>query len=213
MRRAGVEPCRELSPFDDASPLEIAYMVSDPERGRLLFTAFVKTRMSGNGLWELDVKTGKFKLLQQLNLLIEGGVWGSPIRGESVVIATMNGTITFDLAKNKAEVLYTGNTIADCGPDLPTSILRLKQRGPQTKLTDGSMNLGAPYLVHDGWFWAARPFTRVSLDGKKRETLASLRAGDGYFEPWEVLEALGDGKRLLVGDPFGLWVLRPSEEK
>ena len=203
----------QLSPFDDASPLEIAYMVADPERERLLFTAFVKTRMAGNGLWELDVKTGKFKLLQQLNLLIEGGVWGSPVRGGSVVIATSNGTVTFDLAKNKAEVLYTDKTIADCGPGLATSMLRLKERGPQTKLTDGSVSLGPPYLVHDGWFWAARPFTRVGLDGRKRETLASPRKGDRWFEPWEAVEALGDGKRLLVADPFGLWILRLSDDQ
>ena len=51
------------------------------------------------------------------------------------------------------------------------------------------------------------------MDGKKRETLASPRAGDKYFEPWEAIEAIGDGKRLLVSDPFGLWILRFSEDK
>ncbi len=203
----------QLSPFDDASPLEVAYLVADPERGRLLFTAFVKSRMGGNGLWELDVKTGKFKLLQQLNLLIEGGVWGGPVRDGAVVIATSNGTFTFDLAKNKAEVLYAGHTIVDCGPGLATSVLRLKERGPQTKLTDGTLTSGPPFLVHDGWFWSSRPFARVSLDGRKYEALASLRAGDRYFEPWEVLDALGDGKRLLVGDPFGLWIVKLSDDK
>ncbi len=202
-----------LSPFDDASPLEVAYLVADPDRDRLLFTAFVKSRMGGNGLWELDVKTGKFKLLQQLNLLIEGGVWGGPVRGGSVVIATSNGTFTFDLAKNKAEVIYAGHTIVDCGPGLATSVLRIRERGPLTKLTDGTLTLGAPFLVHDGWFWSARPFARVSLDGRKYETLASLRARDRYFEPWEALDVFEDGKRLLVGDPFGLWVVRLSDDK
>ncbi len=188
-------------------------MVADPERDRLLFTAFVRSRMEGNGLWQLDVKTGKFELLQRLNLLIEGGVWGGPVRDGAVVIATSNGTFTFDLAKNKAAVVYAPHTIADCGPGLPTSILRLKERGPQTKLTDGSLTLGPPFLIYDGWFWAARPFARVSLDGRKHETLALLRPGDKYFEPWEVLDALDDGKRLLVGDPFGLWIVRLSDEK
>jgi hypothetical protein len=202
-----------LSPFDDASPLEVAYMVADPERDRLLFTAFVRSRMEGNGLWELDLKTGKFKLLQRLNLLIEGGVWGGPVRDGAVLIATSNGTFTFDLAKNKAAVVYSGHTIADCGPGLATSILRLKERGSQTKLTDGSLNSGPPFLIHDGWFWSSRPFSRVSLDGSKHESLASLRPGDKYFEPWEVLDALDDGKRLLVGDPFGLWIVRLSDEK
>jgi len=204
----------KLSPFDDAAPLEVMYLVSDSKRERLLFTAFVRNQSSNCGLWQLDAKTGKFKLLQQLNLLIEGGVWGSPLHGESLVIATSNGTFTFDLAKNRAQVLYSGHTIADCGPGLATSVLRLKERGPQTKLTDGSLSVGAPYLVHDGWFWASRPFTRVKMNGEMRETLASPRgARDKYFEPWEAIDAFDDGKRLLVADPFGLWILQPSDGK
>ena len=202
----------QLSPFDDASPLEVAYLASDAKRDRMIFTAFVKSKYSSCGLWELGTKTGKFKLLQQLTLHLEGGIWGSPVNGDTVVIATSNGTFTFDLAKNAATLLYTGHTIVDCGPGLPTSILRLKERGPLTKLTDGSLGLGAPYLVHEGWFWAARPFTRVSLDGQKRQTLASPRKGDKYFEPGEVLAALGN-KRLLVGDWFGLWILPLSDDK
>ncbi len=91
--------------------------------------------------------------------------------------------------------------------------IALRERGPLTKLTDGTLTLGAPFLVHDGWFWSARPFARVSLDGRKYETLASPRAKDRYFEPWEALDVFEDGKRLLVGDPFGLWVVRLSDEK
>jgi hypothetical protein len=194
----------QQSPFDDASPLGVSYLVSDAKRERLLFVASVKNRPSVDGLWELDAKTNKFKLLQPLNLL--GGVaWGSPVRDDKVVIATSNGTFTFDLEKNKAQLLYTGHTIVDCGPGLATSALRLKERGPLTKLTGGTLTLGPGYLVNDGWLWAAHPFTRVSLDVQKREPLAGLRSGVKYFEPTEALEAIGDGKRLLVGDQFGLW--------
>jgi hypothetical protein len=152
-------------------------------------------------------------LLQQLNLLIEGGVWGSPVHDDTVIVATSNGTVSFDLARNKARVLYTGHTIADCGPGLLTSVLRIKERGPLTRLTDGSLTLGPPYLVHDGWFWAARPFSRVSLDGQKYELLMSLRTGDRYFEPWEALDAFADGKRILVSDPFSLWIIHLGEDK
>jgi WD40 repeat protein len=204
----------QRSPFDDASPLEVPYLVADPPRGRLLFTAFVKSRMRVNGLWELEAKTGKFRLLQPLSLLIEGDAWGgSPVHGDTILVATAHGTFTFDLAKDQARLLYAPHTIVDCGPGLPTSILRVHERGPLTPLTDGSLNLGRPFLVAGGWFWAARPFTRVSLDGRTRQRLASPRPADRYFEPWEGLDVLADGKRLVVSDPFGLWVLRLSDDK
>ena len=62
-------------------------------------------------------------------------------------------------------------------------------------------------MILNGWLWTAYPFQRISLDGQTVENLPTPRDQSKYQHVPTCLQAVGDGQRVLVGDPCGLWLL------
>jgi hypothetical protein len=195
------------SPFDDNTPLVSSVLLADTTRNRVLFSAFFPyTQHPLNGVWAIDAKTEAFERLFILHHSDIGLIGpSSRIEGDQLVMPSAFGVFRFDLVKKEPRLLYDKVSL-EVGP-LRSAVFGLKKFPAYSQWTDGSFNARPPYVVVQGWLWAAQPFSRRTLDGGTEELLAGLRPGQKFFQPTECLQMFQGDRELLIGDSFGLWLV------
>jgi hypothetical protein len=136
-------------------------------------------------------------------------LWGSPIQQNGqLIFSARDKTISFDLAKNEANDIYYSHTLIIHRP-MPTTAATTRWADPAGVASKiNTAELAPPFMLLDGWLWTASPFGRISLSGKGSEDFPSLRGTDAKFFPTECLCAIDDGKRIVVADSYGIWVLQ-----
>jgi len=202
------------SPFDDNTPLVTSTLLTDPARDQILFPVYSPfTQHPLNGMWALDVKKDSFSrlfILHHTDISLAGP--NMRIEGDKLLMASTVGPFTFDLVKKDQRLLYDKKVSLEVGP-FRSALYSLGRMPEYHKRTENRFDARQPYLLADGWLWAAVPFSRKSIDGVKQELLAPLRPGQGWFQPTECLQMFHGERQLLVGDPFGLWVLTLPDGK
>ncbi|HEY7158295.1 MAG TPA: hypothetical protein VH575_30360 [Gemmataceae bacterium] len=199
------------SPFDDNNPLLSTFFRTDAKRKQILFAAHAQHPL--NGLWAFDVQTKTFKRLFILhNADVELVGPSARIEGNVLRMPTKMGVFDYDLARNDGHLRYdNGEVRLEVGPTR-SAVFGLKRNLFYRQWTNNTWNAAAPFALTDGWLWAAKPFSRRSLDGGEPELLAPLRPGQKFFQPGQCLQKFDD-RRLLVGDEFGLWLVSLPEKK
>ena len=188
----------KVSPLDDTEAFTVPYMIADPQRQRILFTSHWGQGKENplTGLWELSVSTNTFVQRQRLR---ERAHCGSPIRDDHILVSSSLGWIfSFDLAENKSQlILATG----DIGPGLEhkTALLRMYYRADP------------PHHYQDGWLWSSWPFSRISVAHAQQERFPPFVKGQDVFLG-KYLEPIGAGDQLLVGDGYGIWLVKLRKE-
>jgi WD40 repeat protein len=188
------------SPFDDAGPFTLAALAADPPRHRVLFTLVLpRANDPRAGLWELDVRTRKFRRVQPE----VSGSWSLVTGGRIYIYQTdvlrrrPDVLLAYELAEDRFTLLH-GEAPPGYGP--------LKRAGLPADLTVVFPGVG---LLRRGSFWRAHPFGRRSLDGKQDEQFPSPRDNGwayGFAASVSLLPAEPNG--LLVGDYGALYLLR-----
>ncbi len=121
------------TPFDDLpAGFTVSYLVADLQRDRLLMALYEKPLPATNrpgearepvsGLWELNVKKGAFKRHLRFTSWSHAS-FGSPIRGDHVLLSNGTWALDYDLARDKPDLLWAFNPV---GPDLGIDKARCK---------------------------------------------------------------------------------------
>jgi hypothetical protein len=201
------------SPFDDNTPVVSSVMLADAARNRVLFSAyspFIQHPL--NGVWAIDTKSDAFNRLFILHHADIGLIGpSSRIEGDQLQMPSAFGVFRCDLTKKDPRLQYDKASF-EVGPTW-SAVFGLKKFPAYSNWTDGSFNAKPPYLVVQGWLWAAQPFSRRTLDGGTDELLAGLRPGKKFFQPTECLQMFHADREVLVGDAFGLWLVTMPKPK
>jgi hypothetical protein len=202
------------SPFDDNTPLLTTTMLPDPVRDQIVFPVFSPfSQHPLNGVWALNVKKDSFSrlfILHHTDIALAGP--NMRIDGDKLLMASTVGPFTFDLVKKDKRLLYDNKVSLEVGP-LRSALFSLGRMPEYHQRTENRLDARHPYLLADGWLWAAAPFSRKSIDGTKQEQLAGLRSDQRWFQPTECLQLFHGERQLLAGDSFGLWVLTLPDGK
>ncbi len=197
------------SPFDDNKPLITTIMLADPVRGQVVFPVYSPfTQEPLNGMWALDVKKDTFSRLFVLHLG-DADLAGPSMRieGNSLLLPSTLGLFSYDLAKNDHRLLYENKVSLEVGP-IRSAVYSLGRMPEYRKRYDRRWDARGPYVIADDWLWAAAPFARQTLDGRKQELLAPLRKEQTFFQPGECLRMFRGQRELLAGDIYGLWLIK-----
>ena len=207
------------SPFDDGPPFVATLVVADTARHRIVFLGGNSSRREAqqiaaagtpSGIWEYGAKEKMFRFLSSVPV----ERWGHYHSAEQRILTGVRDLWSFDLAKDRLELFYTA-----AYPDVWWKMLA--QTYPEIKsnrssrMMDGSLLLHPPYVLLDGWLWSASPWGRIRLDGTNQEYFSSLRTKetpDYFLYPTTCIEPIANGRRLLVGDHYGLWLLDLKKE-
>ena len=214
-----------LGKIDDVQPTfgasrspqrEIKLLGGDLPRHRIFYIAYGPAiDPTQDGLWSLDVDTKQSKLLVPLFLHYEFGrqtwagrsvrlEWNGVAEDGTLLVATTRGLFSFDPQTDTAKPLHQNCAGLDV---LAATAEPSTAPASKNPLLAGSINgLHWPYAVGDGWLWGGLGFSRASLDGKRWQTFQSPREDDGNLTP-DTLQLLDRGRRLLVADSGGCWLL------
>jgi len=194
--------------LDNVSPPPIIkFMMSDPERHRVLFTVSLGINVpceSHLGLWQIDTTTGQVKQLVQLysqpvwaNLVGDGTALISfhKYGGTQICGGSVCGVISYELATDHTRFLCT------CEP---------KSAGPQLPAPEGipRMPLMAypPHAIIDGWVWFADG--RVSTNAAGLEYFPASKETQGAVPfAWKSFHLLGNRGQMAIAGPGGIWLL------
>lgn len=198
------------SALDNTAPLQVLACRADPKHDRLLAYIWLGgdfTLRKFNGLWEIDDKTGRLKLLQNLNPMDTATIfdleWAGPIVDDKMLLALCDATYLVNLSTNEIEKRpisqpATNRLYSYLEPRLEhlTALLNPGERTIQLRNGD---------FFHKGWLYTAHPFGRTSLDGKIKEAFPSLRSSYlPTFQPWESFQVAG--QQILIADQHALWL-------
>lgn len=182
----------QASPFDNMAPMEMNFIVSDPPRERILF--YVHNSDWDNkkiGLWEYSARSRQFKKLLGTTdpSVKEAGTYpvaaGLPVDG-AFAFRFRGGSVVYDLNTN---VMHNWLTNANDPAAPQTPAFRLWNNWWQ--------GYGAP--VHGA----------SNGDGTIAQRIGDVHAlrklVSGAFPPFSQML----GKRVLVADETGVWILTP----
>jgi hypothetical protein len=190
------------SPFDNLPPWKVVQIRGDAPRQRAL--AYVIHGGAGTagkperfGLWQVDVKDGRFR-----QIFAEVGFdWMSSVFGDKLFVATRQNVIV-DLKSDQTK----STALTKGGGQYPFVESRLPFFRELVAAGQGPRELCHGHFVHDGWLWTSNDFGRVSLDGKKKELLASPRKKSKEpFFPHESFQLVGENQ-ILMADAHGIWL-------
>ena len=179
---------QKLSPFDDQPPFRVPAMVADPLRKRIVFVI-------GKGLWQLTPADGK--MTQVIDLIaadtgrsepkLDGSSidWASPRRGDRLLISNVFRVMEIDLTRDRATLIHS----------------------PES----GIFSNPPPHLLVHGWLWSGESFARLSLDKREFQRLPSPDKGPARFRSNVSLDLINDGRQILAGDAWSLWLLDLSD--
>ncbi len=203
--------------FLAADQTDIPFLAADPARGRLLFVAQgTRPDPAADGLWAVDVataRTGRLVPLRLRSWLARSDRAGDPIPvldwtdtadDGTVLLSTNAGLIGFDPRTDTARPIYQtpGWRL------LPTAAPATAASADDNDLLADRIVLSPPYAVGGGWVWSARaPLVRASTDGRTFQQFPGLRPDDGEVRMMVTLQLFAGGRRLLVADRVGCWVL------
>jgi hypothetical protein len=186
----------QRSPLDGAGRFTITHLAADPARQQLLVGVLAGPRQ---GLWRLDPPSGAFERL----FTGRGPDWGSMVRGNTLLFENYRTTVVYDLAAKAPRLLRASTRIRELpGYDVEAAPVK-----------DVDMHPGPQALIRD-WLWVPRPLGRISLKTGAVQVVPPLGTGKEArtLNPATFIEPLDGGKRILVGDWYGFWVLIPSGE-
>lgn len=209
------------SPFDDGAPFEMHQLVADPPRHRLLVMVYLnEAEPKLSGLWEYKPAGDQWRQLVPMRppkppqtsfkyIFSSNPIeFVGPITGSRFPVATMEGIFLFDVETDRAERLYE-RTRRNFEPPFPIEMTRY---APETDAGEHALTnrRGFNFLcVLDGdWLWdgAAGPWGRANLMTGERQQFLPVRDNGDRFVAY-VIQPLDEG-HVLVGDQFGLWVLK-----
>jgi hypothetical protein len=210
---------QHLSPFDDQPPFCVQACVADTARHRLIMSVssgFIPTTTLPEvsptmGIWSYSPARGEYKQLASfrqvtMTMMMPFQYWAG--LANATVLATKE-TFTlnlFDFAHDRLLSVYDPDATKRGGTNSPWQLPDPKQGCPW-----GFIPLDGPFLLHDGWFYSARPFQRMRLADGRTEKLPPLRT-DYPFELRESLQILEGGRHILAADQYSLWLLELGQE-
>ena len=173
------------TPLDGAGRSWVSYMTADPARQRVL----LGTR---GGLWAVGTVTNEIQHL----LKCPAPDWGSPVRGDHVLLETHRTTIAYDVAKGRAQLIRGGASGTAGG----------RAEGP-APIRDLSLHFGPQAVVGD-WLWVPRPLSRIAMSSGDVQPVPALAPGGKRpIDPATIIEPVSGGKQVVVGDWHALWLL------
>lgn len=215
------DDCGDCAAIDE--PIEL---VGGPHPNQMLFIA-------GEGLWSFHPETREYKTLFAVNNPgLQQTFWADKLDDDEFMTDCGHGAAKFNLRTGQAELRHATSPVHDFSPRFP-STTRVKQtvafttrNGARTtnrtetmpsvpkasRWTDGSLNVGPPYVFVGDWVWTGRPFQRITRDGTKVEALPSLRPSLKRQGPATVLRLIS-AREILAGGQYGFWLLElpPAE--
>jgi hypothetical protein len=165
------------------------------------------------GIWSYTPSTGEYQRLAPVRLcnlprwLMHRQYWVGLVSSNVLATKEMRALNLFDLSDNHLLFVYDPSvaqksaTNSPWQPPPPMPEYHLREVIP----FDG------PFLLRDGWFYAARPFARMAMADGERKELPPPRT-DYPFEIKESLQLLDDGKHILVADQYSIWLLELEPE-
>jgi hypothetical protein len=165
------------------------------------------------GIWSYSPSTGEFKRLAPMRLcnlprwLMHRQYWAGLVDANTLATKETRSLALFDVSNDRLRFVYddaAARTSATYSPwQQPPPV---PEHYPREVIPfDG------PFLLHDGWFYSARPFVQMAMADGRREELPPPRR-DYPFEVRESLQLLEDGQRVLVADQYSLWLLELGHE-
>jgi len=201
-----------LTPLDNqVEPFGVPFMMSDPERNRVLFTTSLNDGEKG-GLWEIDVETDQVNHLLPLHCRLQniyeykqdrllfyaacvgGGMYESVWSPGSVV--------EFDLKTNIATALASFDH---------------RITGPTVAFADPIMRIGFQYrevlLMWGDQLWLRLSKDELGILNQTQEIPTAIPASREYCGDcgiWSKLWLLPDGD-IIAANPCGVWLLGMPE--
>jgi hypothetical protein len=181
------------SPFDDAAPMAVPFMVSDPDRDRIVFFAYhSQWENTAKGLWEYR-GTGKFRKLRDTTYSRKENEGGYVICGSPVVDNTF--------------ILMTGveNLVYDLAADAPTKTIPDGLKRFHNEFVE-------PAIFTTWWHRYGNPggsgvgFGDNTIERRIGDVHAFSQLWQGGYPSYS--ESMPDG-RLLVSDETGVWLVTP----